>query len=216
MKNIINSLIKVANNLDSLGYMEEANIVDRVAKKIVVSANPDFITRVSLDEAARLKFTGVYADDIYSYKKLSFLYHKLNRENKLNDMRLIGAYKNSLLDAVKKSKKWYDEEKNAFLAQADRIDNDHIRGLNALEINETMGDKSTVSLNEYLAKYNIVDYNGNLYDDITDQATFNSRWNQFLRDPIVIKQRKKYPGYFRTQLNNTYKILAASLKYLSD
>ena len=40
-KEIVDKLIKVANNLDSLGYMREANIVDRVAKKIVLSANPE-------------------------------------------------------------------------------------------------------------------------------------------------------------------------------
>ena len=115
-KEIVDKLIKVANNLDSLGYMREANIVDRVAKKIVVSANPEYISKVSLDEAARLKFTANYVDDILKYKKLSFLYFKLNSENKLKDMQLIGAYKKSLLDAVKNTQKFTSEQKIAFFS----------------------------------------------------------------------------------------------------
>ena len=152
-KEIVDKLIKVANNLDSLGYMREANIVDRVAKKIVLSANPEYISKVSLDEAARLKFTANYVDDILKYKKLSFLYFKLNSENKLKDMQLIGAYKKSLLDAVKNTQKFTDEQKIAFLAQAERIDEDYRRGFP--DINEQMGDETTVSLNEYLVKYRI-------------------------------------------------------------
>jgi len=213
-KEIVDKLIKVANNLDSLGYMREANIVDRVAKKIVVSANPEYISKVSLDEAARLKFTANYVDDILKYKKLSFLYFKLNSENKLKDMQLIGAYKKSLLDAVKKTQKFTSEQKIAFLAQAERIDEDYRRGFP--DINEQMGDETTVSLNEYLVKYRIAYYEGGLYKDITDRATFNERWNQFLKDPVIMKQRKLFPQYLRIQLNSTYKILTAKLPYDAD
>ena len=72
-KEIVDKLIKVANNLDSLGYMREANIVDRVAKKIVVSANPE-VDILSLGQALSIPVTGDYAKDILNYKKLKKSY----------------------------------------------------------------------------------------------------------------------------------------------
>jgi hypothetical protein len=44
-KFITNELIKVANSLDEMGLNKEANSLDKIAQKIVVSENPSMYSR---------------------------------------------------------------------------------------------------------------------------------------------------------------------------
>lgn len=44
-KNLVNELVKVANSLDNMGLNKEANSLDKIARKIVVSANPPIYNR---------------------------------------------------------------------------------------------------------------------------------------------------------------------------
>jgi hypothetical protein len=213
-KEIVDKLIKVANNLDSLGYMREANIVDRVAKKIVVSANPENNYKLTLDQASTLKVTGDYARDINNYKSLIYSYYSMNDDKKYYDAKTLKAYADSFLNGVKKAPltKYSNEERIAFLNQAERIWTD----ARQVDINDKLGDKNTESLNEYLALYDIANYDGTLKKDIKNMTTFNQRWNQFLNDPIVKKLRAESPLYYKKQLGTTYKILTAKLPYSSD
>lgn len=66
-KDLIIKLVKVANNLDEMGFSKEANHLDKIASKIVVSFTS----------------TGIYKDDINQYKVLF-----LNK----NMMKLINLY----------------------------------------------------------------------------------------------------------------------------
>jgi len=212
-KEIINGLIKVANNLDLLDYKEEANIVDRVAKKIVVSANPE-VYSFTLDQASTIRVTGDYAKDIKNYKSLVNSYHQLLDDKKHSEAKTMKAYVDTFIQDVKKAPltKYSIEERIAFLSQAQRILND----ATFPDVNDFLGNNKTKSLNEYLVNHKIVDYDGTLNEKITDRATFNQKWNQFLNDPVVKKIREEYPDYCKRQLGLTYKILTAKLPYNYD
>ena len=212
-KEIINGLIKVANNLDLLDYKEEANIVDRVAKKIVVSANPE-VYSFTLDQASTIRVTGDYAKDIKNYKSLVNSYHQLLDDKKHSEAKTMKAYLDTFIQDVKKAPltKYSIEERIAFLSQAQRILND----ATFPDVNDFLGNNKTKSLNEYLVNHKIVDYDGTLNEKITDRATFNQKWNQFLNDPVVKKIREEYPDYCKRQLGLTYKILTAKLPYNYD
>ena len=101
-KEIVDKLIKVANNLDSLGYMREANIVDRVAKKIVLSANPEVI-RLQKGEASSIVPSGDYATDIANYKRLYYsgYYDAYNKYNKEGYNYYLNLAKNFYIKALK-------------------------------------------------------------------------------------------------------------------
>ena len=208
MKNIINSLIKVANNLDSLGYMEEANIVDRVAKKIVKSANPE-VDILSLGQALSIPVTGDYAKDILNYKKLTKSYKHHIKEKTLNNDDQ-DKFKRIIERFLKKIKNIYDDQHyNAFYNQAMRIRYDIDNNIE--DINISLG-KDQESLNEFLSLYDIVDYNGQLYDNIKTKSEFNKRWNNFMNDPRVNKIIKRAGDKITKSLSYTYNLLTSKLK----
>ena len=60
-KRLVSELVKVANSLDVMGFNREANSLDRIARKIL-SENTTTTTESTP--------TGVYKDDIGTYKKL--------------------------------------------------------------------------------------------------------------------------------------------------
>jgi hypothetical protein len=184
-----------------------------VAKKIVLSANPE-VYSFTLDQASTIRVTGDYAKDIKNYKSLVNSYYKLFNDKKYSDAKTMKAYVDTFIQDVKKAPltKFSNEERIAFLSQAQRILND----ATFPDVNDFLGNNKTKSLNEYLVLHKIVDYNGTLNEKITDRATFNQKWNQFLNDPVVKKIREEYPDYCKKQLGLTYKILTAKLPYDSD
>lgn len=90
-KDLIIKLVKVANNLDEMGFSKEANHLDKIASKIVVSFTS----------------TGIYKDDINQYKNL-YLNKKYDEADKF-------VY--SVLD----SKVYNKEQKEAFMHQVSGI-----------------------------------------------------------------------------------------------
>ena len=209
MKNIINNLIRVANNLDSLGYMEEANIVDRVAKKIIVSANPE-IKRLEKGEASSIVVSGDYATDILKYKRLYYsgYYDARGDYNEKGYNNYLRLAKEFLLD-VRQKYSSNQQQLKAFEAQAARIREDISQGVYHIEANVDIVDKDK-PLNFYLKKYDLVDDNGSRKYDISDMQTFNTRWNNLLREPDF--KNYKYPIYLRKQLDRTKQILQQSIK----
>lgn len=206
-KEIINGLIKVANNLDLLGYKEEANIVDRVAKKIVVSKNP-VIQNLDLGQALSIPVTGDYKTDILSYKRLSGKAYFMKR--KYPDDDRTNKYFSIIRNFMKKINRVYEEPKlSAFIAQANRIEYDNS---SETDVNYQLGDAKTESLNEYLYLYNITDQEGNLESNIKTLADFNKAWNNFKNQAVIKKQIAKYPNYLQNHLSNTYNLLSAKLK----
>jgi hypothetical protein len=205
-KEIINGLIKVANNLDLLGYKEEANIVDRVANKIVVSKNPE-ITRLEKGEAQSLVPSGDYPTDIKNYKRLYYSgYHDSKDDyNEKGFSNYLTLARDFLLKALQLYK--YNPRKQlVFQEQAERIRTDIQNDYVDVNVEMTRNSKP---LNYYLKKYELVDVLGNRKDSISDINTFNARWNKLLNDPAI--SNKLDDSSVRSQLRNTKNILKESI-----
>ena len=210
-KEIVDKLIKVANNLDSLGYMREANIVDRVAKKIVVSANPEYPS-MTVNEARAKIPTGDYTSDIITYKSLiADTYFDIDNNY---TKKGIEPYKtlahNFKLRAITKLQEKSTQEAKAFQNQANRIKYDFEN--DTLDVNEMFDDKLTLSLNEYLTKYGITDYNGNLSQNIENLPQLNTEWYNFKQYLLGKLNKKDFDTYLSTQLSKTYNILKAKFE----
>jgi hypothetical protein len=205
-KEIINGLIKVANNLDLLGYKEEANIVDRVAKKIVVSKNPE-IKRLEKGVAQSLVPSGDYATDIANYKRLYYSGYydargEYNEKGYTNYLTLARDFYLNALDIYKDNPR----KQLVFKNQAERIRTDIQNDYVDINVEMTRNSKP---LNYYLKKYELVDDLGNRKDSISDINTFNARWNKLLTDPAI--SNKLHDSDVLSQLNNTKEILKESI-----
>ena len=206
-KDLVSGLIKVANNLDSLGYMEETNIVDRVAKKIVVSQ----YTYKTHDQSKGISMTGDYITDITNYKNLIYsAYHKNNGTYQTDPCKEHLGYANKLLNAVLTAMEAiYDTKtKKAFKIQADRILNDVEGDSTDINIAYTTPDESK-PLNHYLVKYRITDSGGILLPEITNINELNRRFMKMKNDPVIKNVTPE--NYFTTQLGNTYNLLKLQL-----
>jgi len=206
-KEIINGLIKVANNLDLLGYKEEANIVDRVAKKIVVSANPE-VKRLEKGEASSLVPSGDYATDIANYKRLYYsgYYDARGEYNKKGYTNYLNLARDFLLKALDNYKG--TTRQRVFQAQAERIRTDIKLDVYDIEANIDIVNKDK-PLHYYLKKYDLVDDNGYRKQGVDDINTFNARWNNLLKEPDFVNY--KYQDYLRKQLIRTKAILKESI-----
>ena len=98
-KNLVSELVKVANSLDNMGLSKEANSLDKIARKIVVS---------------KVISGGDYKTDIEFYKQL-FL-----------DQNLQNA--TDLFNSVMKNNDYTNEQKGAFRDQAEGIRLRHYGG----------------------------------------------------------------------------------------
>jgi hypothetical protein len=138
-KRLVSELVKVANSLDVMGFNKEANSLDRIARKILS------------EDTTEPTPTGVYKDDIGTYKKLL-----------LEDDDAVGADK--FLEAVKLLSNSYDEKTLvAFEAQAKRLKS--MVGLDEQERNKSNEDI-----------YKLIHKN-KLEDKEIDENEFQSRWD---------------------------------------
>lgn len=209
-KDLVSGLIRVANNLDSLGYMEEANIVDRVAKKIVVSQY-SFIDQIQLKD---IGMTGVYITDITNYKNLIYsAYRDKNGKFRSKPSQVHLNYANNLLKAVQNPddpNDIYDTwEKKAFKIQADRILYDVKGKWTDINIALTSPNESK-PLNHYLVKHKITDSEGSLLPEINNINELDRRFRKMKKDPDIIDATPE--DYFIKQLGNTYDLLALKFK----
>lgn len=210
-KVIARGLIKLANTLDNMNLIVEANIVDRVAKKIVVSANPKYPS-MNEDVARRKMPTGDYTSDIITYKSLiySTYYDKDGKYTKHG----IEPYKtfayNFKLRAIQKLKETSAQEAKAFGNQANRIKYDFEDDIQ--DVNTMFDNKLSLSLNEYLTKYGITDYSGNLNQDIENLTQLNTAWYNFKQYLLGKLNKKDFDVYLSTQLSKTYNILKAKFE----
>ncbi len=208
-RDLASGLLKIANTLDNMGLIVEANIVDRVAKKIVVSKNPvvKFLKNNEIPSAV----TGDYLTDITNIKNMLYTAFKDENDNqrKNADQKMISKAR-TLLDLVQNSNMYTKQEQKVFGLQASRIYKDYSE--DQTPINNKLGDETTESLNEYLFKFGITDRMGNLNSSITDMSDFNKRWNSFKNQPIIMKQISEFPDYMKVQLGRTYKMLTAKFQ----
>ena len=86
-KDLVNELVKVANSLDNMGLAKEANSLDKIARKIVVSDNRILYDVSSEDAAKKLEQrTGKYSSDIWRYKSLYSAGYKQQASNLYNSV----------------------------------------------------------------------------------------------------------------------------------
>jgi hypothetical protein len=141
-KRLVSELVKVANSLDVMGFNREANSLDRIARKIL---SQDTTTTTEPTP------TGVYKDDISTYKKLLF-----------EDDNVDGADK--FLEAVKQLSNSYDEKTLvAFEAQAKRLKS-------MVDFSEEDRNKSNEDIYKLIHK-------NKLEDKEIDENEFQSRWD---------------------------------------
>ena len=98
-KNLVSELVKVANSLDNMGLNKEANSLDKIARKIVVS---------------KVESGSDYKTDIENYKAIF-------KNNQLQDAT-------DLFNSVMKNRNYSNEQKDAFRKQAEAIRLRHYEG----------------------------------------------------------------------------------------
>jgi hypothetical protein len=215
-KNLVNELVKVANSLDNIGLNKEANSLDKIARKIVVSANPPIYNRTYVKYKSTggpekmSQRTGNYPQDIANYKNLYYAANYDDDYDKNIDrdlLQLASNLYNSVVNA------WFnnpysDSQKKAFRDQATRIRTDIDGGF--ADVNYSDHNKSRKhSLNDILFYYGITDHSGNLNSNIKSR--------QKLRD-LFIKMQSEWKsknwgngGLFPSQFTNTFNILGRML-----
>ena len=163
-KDLISELLKVANSLDNIGFLKEAISLDKIAGKVVLSANP-----VVQDVSKPFERTGIYATDIQNYKSLfnSAYYDRGVKVSK--PYQKIAQYATNLYNSVVNDPRspYTKQQKEAFKQQAARIrwdiENYYV------DVNENDGilrNKKEFSLNELLVRNKITDYDGKLLPNI--------------------------------------------------
>jgi hypothetical protein len=204
-REIASGLIKLANTLDNMGLMQEANNLDKIAKKIVVSANPE-VKRLEKGEAQSLVPSGDYPTDIVNYKRLYYsgYYDARGEYNEKGYTNYLTLARDFLLKALQ----LYEDprKKLVFKNQAERIRTDIQNDYEDVNVAMTRKNKP---LNYYLKKYELVDDLGNRKDSISDINTFNARWNKLLTDPAI--SNKLHDSDVSSQLRNTKNILKESI-----
>jgi hypothetical protein len=197
---IADELVKVANVLDEMGLTKEANSVDRIARKIVVSENP---SGWDINNSERAKYvserTGKYSLDIERYKSLYSAGYKQEASNLYNSV--VNAWFNN---------PYSDLQKKKFKLQAERIRSDI--DANYKDINEAVSKTRKFSLNEYLVKAKITDYNGKLLPEIKDKQTLRNLW--FNMVATYFPEHNNDPSsndYNRKQFTKTFNMLAMNL-----
>lgn len=163
-KSIVDRLVKISNVLDSYGFFEEANSLDKIASKVVLSANP-----VVRDVSKGIERTGLYATDIQNYKSLfnSAFYNGDERVSKPYQKML--QYATNLYNSVVNDPRspYTKQQKEAFKQQAARIRMDIEN--DTADVNASDGittDKRKYSLNDNLVRNKITDYSGKLLPNI--------------------------------------------------
>ena len=199
-KDLVNELVKVANSLDNMGLAKEANSLDKIARKIVVSDNRILYDVSSEDAAKKLEQrTGKYSSDIWRYKSLYSAGYKQQASNLYNSV--VNAWFNN---------PYSNAEKKQFKLQAERIRSDDDARIK--DINEEVDNVGKQSLNEYLYKAKITDYDGKLLSEIKDKQTLRARWfknfvpyfSAYFKDPSLSPIRSK-------QFTQTFNMLALGL-----
>ncbi len=200
-KYLISELLKVANSLDNMGFFKEAISLDKIAGKVVLSANP-----VVRNVSKPFERTGTYAIDIQNYKSLfnSAYYDRGERVSKPYPKIL--QFATNLYNSVVNDPRspYSKQEKEAFKQQAARIRIDIENDV--VDINENDGivqGKQNYSLNDDLVRNKITDYNGKLLPNIKTRKQLRGLFSNLTSDVSNANLLKKY--------NNTFNILSQNL-----
>ena len=161
-KELAVNLIKIANHLDSQGFIKEANSLDRIARKIVISA--DYNT----DPA------GNYNTDIKNYQDMV----KAKKNERGFAATLIDNQMNDFLEKIPQL--YQSPQKEAFMLQVRNIKHALENNLNTQELN--------TKLYSLLRSTRIVDKSTNklVY---TNRDMFRSKWMDLIQPNFNLKDR---------------------------
>ena len=163
-KYLISELLKVANSLDNMGFLKEAISLDKIAGKVVLSANP-----VVRDVSKGIERTGTYATDIQNYKSLfNSAYYNGNQRLPKPYTKML-EYATNLYNSVVNDPRspYTKQQKEAFKQQAARIRMDIENNIEDVNASDGIVDgKRKFSLNDNLVRNKITDYNGKLLPNI--------------------------------------------------
>jgi len=200
-KDLISELLKVANSLDNMGFLKEAISLDKIAGKVVLSANP-----VVQDVSKPFVRTGFYATDIQNYKSLFNSAYFDRGERVSKPYQKILQYATNLYNSVVNDPRspYTKQQKEAFKQQAARIRSNIENDL--VDINENDGivqGKEKYSLNDDLVRNKITDYNGNLLPNIKTRKQLRALFSNLTSDGTSARLNQQY--------SNTFNILSRNL-----
>ena len=202
-KSVIESLIKIADNLDNLGYLREASRLDKIAQTMapppvsyetqqnaynsvgdntptntpVNTAPVTPATQATGQNAANEK----YVEDINKYKNL--VQQKKFKEAAYFLKQVVNSYQDQ-------------QQRDAFVSQAGKIRN---QVSNQLVNEDNMSDDEIYNL---LQKYGI--------NDAADLAELNKKWNVMMTN---LKNQNLLSENKRNLLKLTYRNIAAKFNY---
>lgn len=190
-KDLINSLIKVASSLDSIGLVKEANVVDRIAQELSPGNNvasmdykTDIVKYKSLLQSGNLEAANTLKDNVISrydeQKKLAFLAQAVKIE-----MQLGNKYN--------KEDSYTDDQLNNLLNNYGIYKAQDLKTLN-LSWNKMMQDLK----NKKLLTDNKEDILHNTYKNVATKFGY-SRFNSNIT------------GNFNTDMDNYYRLISNRL-----
>lgn len=198
-KDLINSLIKVANSLDNMGYLREASRLDKIAQTMAPPVDKNYA-----GETEAYKMVG---DNTPSNTPVT-TGTQATGQNAANDKYVedINTYKNYLQQRKFKEAAYFlkqvansyqdQKQRDAFLGQAAKIYNQIIYQINN---EDNMSDDEIYNL---LQKYEI--------NDAADLADLNKKWNVMMTN---LKKQKLLSENSRKLLKFTYRNIAAKFNY---
>jgi hypothetical protein len=198
-KSVIESLIKIADNLDNMGYLREASRLDKIAQTMappvsdvtqqnaynMVGANTPATTTAPVTNGTQATGQNAandkYVKDINTYKNL--LQQRKFKEAEYFLKQVANSYQDQ-------------QQRDAFVSQAAKIYEQYFNQ----EINEeNMSDDEIYNL---LQKYGI--------NDAADLADLNKKWNVMMTN---LKNQNLLSKNKRSLLENTYRNIAAKFNY---
>jgi hypothetical protein len=161
-KELAVNLIKIANHLDSQGFIKEANSLDKIARKIVISAD------YSTDPA------GNYNTDIKNYQDMV----KAKKNERGWAATLIDNQMNAFIQKIPQL--YQSPQKEAFLLQAKNIKHSLENNLDTQQLN--------TELYSLLRSTGIVDKSTNklVY---TNRDMFRSKWMELIQPNFNLLDR---------------------------
>ena len=171
-KDLASQIIRVANSLDIMGFVKEANSLDKIAQKIVVSYyySPN----------------GNYKEDIENYKSII---SDFQTEEYAANKKIIDRDATKFLNLIKTYGDYDLETTKAFLEQAKSIRNEIYGGLDGTKLND--------KLFLLLKKNSILDNHNNIN---VDELTLSDKW-RLLIEPKFDKQNANKARWLASKYN---------------
>ena len=202
-KSVIESLVKIANSLDNLGYLKEASRLDKIAQTM---APP--VSDVTQQNAYNMVGPNTPTNTPATTTATVTPATQATGQNAANDkyVKDINTYKNLLQQRKFKEAEYFlkqvansyqdQQQRDAFLGQAAKIKD---QNFNQLHNEDNMSDDEIYNL---LQKYGIY--------DAANMAELNKKWNVMMTN---LKNQNLLSENKRRVLQFTYRNIAAKFNY---